>query len=83
MSSLPTDVDILQFALTLEHLEATYYKEYLGKYSANDFEAAGYPPWVRNRFDEIRNHEETHVEFLSTALQGAGVKPVEACEYDL
>jgi hypothetical protein len=66
-----------------EHLEAAFYKESLAKFSDADFIKAGYPQWTRGRFLQIRDHEATHVEFLTTALQTAGASAVQACEYNL
>ncbi|KII87683.1 hypothetical protein PLICRDRAFT_42190 [Plicaturopsis crispa FD-325 SS-3] len=73
-----TDTSILQFALTLEHLENAFYTGGLAKYTAEDFAAAGLPDWVRPRFVEIAEHEATHVQFLESAL---GADAVQACTY--
>lgn len=74
---------ILNYALTLEHLEATFYREALAKFSAEDFANAGYngTNFYKN-LQEIGRDEQTHVDFLTTALKGAGVTPVAACTYD-
>jgi hypothetical protein len=74
--------DILNYALTLEHLEDTFYREALAKYSVEDFKAAGFDDATYNRIKTISSDEETHVSFLTTALSAAGAKPVEACTYD-
>jgi hypothetical protein len=73
-----TDVEILQFALTLEHLENAFYREGLEKFDAKAFADAGFEPWVRNRFVQIKEHEETHVNFLEHALGDQATKP---CTY--
>ncbi|KAG9049728.1 hypothetical protein FS837_009262 [Tulasnella sp. UAMH 9824] len=74
----PSDTDILQYALTLEHLENAFYREALAKFDEKDFTDAGLPDFARKRFVQISEHEKTHVDFLSTALGDIAVKP---CEY--
>ncbi|KAG8767367.1 hypothetical protein FRC12_006300 [Ceratobasidium sp. 428] len=74
----PSDTDILNYALTLEHLENAFYKGALGKFDAKAFEKAGFEPFVRGRFQQIVDHEATHVEFLSEALGDKATKP---CTY--
>jgi rubrerythrin len=76
-------VDILNFALSLEHLENAYYHERLALYSPEEFIAAGYPTSVRGRFEQIALHEKTHVELLSSAISAAGGKATKPCEYKL
>ncbi|KAI0326830.1 hypothetical protein GY45DRAFT_56731 [Cubamyces sp. BRFM 1775] len=74
-----TDTDILQFALTLEHLENAYYTGGLAKFDADAFEKAGFAPWVHGRFEQIAAHEAAHVSFLTNALGDNATKP---CVYD-
>ncbi len=81
-SSSPSLETILQYALTLEHLEATFYKEGLMNYTASDFQNAGFPDWVRKRTEEIHSHEQSHVALLTNALSALGASPNSACTYN-
>ncbi|KAI1794478.1 ferritin-like domain-containing protein [Ganoderma leucocontextum] len=78
-ASTVTDVQVFQFALTLEHLEDAFYTAALAKFTAKDFVAAGYPSWVHGRFAQIAGHERTHVKYLTEMLGPAAVPP---CTYD-
>ena len=71
------DIAILNYALTLEHLEYVFYRDGLTTYGAGDFD-----PGVYSRLLEIRDHEQAHVDALTQTIQGLGGTPVaEAC-YD-
>ncbi|CDZ98489.1 Ferritin-like superfamily [Phaffia rhodozyma] len=72
------DTTILQYALTLEHLENAFYSEALSMFDADAFASVGYKPWVRDRVVQIGQHEASHVAFLQTALGDAATKP---CNY--
>lgn len=62
----PTEVQILNFALTLEELEAEFYVRGLA--------APGLIPAAdRAIFENIRDHEIIHVQFLRGQLQGAAI----------
>ncbi|GAA5964643.1 hypothetical protein JCM3765_007654 [Sporobolomyces pararoseus] len=74
----PTDVEILNFALTLEFLERNFYADALKKFSAEDFKKAGYPSYVRDSFVTLSQQEADHVRLLSSALGDAAVKQ---CKY--
>ncbi|KDQ14504.1 hypothetical protein BOTBODRAFT_44612 [Botryobasidium botryosum FD-172 SS1] len=75
----PSDTDILQYALTLEHLENAFYSGALAQFDEDAFSDAGYEDWVRGRFEQIAEHEAAHVAFLSGALGSAATKP---CTYN-
>lgn len=92
----PTDIDILNYALTLEHLEATFYNQGLAKFDNNAFtryfknnrpyrrqgieELEGEE--VRLEFAAIREHENAHVATLKDVIKSLGGEPVPPCNYN-
>jgi len=77
-----TDVDILQFALTLEHLESTFYQQGFAKFPDSDFAALGLAPDQISALKTVAATEATHVTTLMSAISGAGTQPVQACQYN-
>ncbi|KAG5917828.1 hypothetical protein E4U42_007104 [Claviceps africana] len=73
---------ILNYALTLEHLEDTFYREGLAKYTAKDFADAGFDAAFFDNVKKVSRDESDHVGFLTTALKAAGVEPVAPCQYN-
>lgn len=77
-----TDIEVLNYALTLEHLESTLYKQVLAQYTDVDFVNAGYPDPFYATLQQVSAEEATHVEFLTSAVQAAGGQAVDACTYN-
>lgn len=84
-----TDVEILNYALTLERLEANFYTKGLQKYDENDFGGVQVtcpcdtPSFsVYDLLVDVREHEQAHVDFLVNVLEKLGAEPAPACEYD-
>ncbi|KFX92082.1 hypothetical protein O988_07434 [Pseudogymnoascus sp. VKM F-3808] len=78
----PTDADILQYALTLEHLEDNFYRQGLEKFTEAQFVAAGFDATFYANIKKVSSDETEHVKYLTAGLTAAGAKPVEACTYN-
>jgi hypothetical protein len=69
------DVDILNFALTLEYLESAFYTQGLKQVSGMSSDA-------KSLATEIRDNENEHVAALTKTIKDLGGKPVKAPAVD-
>lgn len=78
-----SDLDILNYALRLERLEAAFYTVGLSKFSAADFAASTFAKSLTTAqaanaytyFQAIQQHEVTHVSAITSAIMGMGGTP--------
>jgi len=85
-----TDVDVLNYALTLEHLENAFYRTGLETFDAADFlesdativSTEADAEVLYENLETIGEHEAAHVDLLTRAVELLGGTPVEEAEYD-
>ncbi len=75
-------VDVLNYALTLEHLEAAFYRDGLAEIGAEGITALGFQQSVFDSLTEIGEHEAEHVTTLIGVIESLGGEPVEEATYD-
>ncbi len=73
-----SDIDVLNYALTLEHLEAAFYQ----LVPEFEFGEDGFGNPIDEYLTQIGEHETAHVETLTQVISDLGGEPVEAAEYD-
>lgn len=75
-------VDVLNYALTLEHLESAFYRDGLAEFDSAAFEELGFQSSVFDNLSEIAAHEAAHVEALTATVTELDGEPVTEAEYD-
>jgi hypothetical protein len=79
---MSTPVDVINYALTLEHLEAAFYRDGLNGFTVDDFVAAGFDPLVVEYLALAGQQEADHVAALTAVVEQLGGEPVAEGEYD-
>lgn len=76
------DLEILNYALTLEHIEATFYRMGAEAFAEADYTAIGFQAEVREYIAQIGSNEADHVATLTTVIDDLGGDPVAEAEYE-
>lgn len=87
--SAPTDLTLLNYALTLENLEAAFYSQGLAQFQSTDFANSTFIQNFGNVIGGdvyaylalIRDHEAQHVRTLQSMITGLGGTPAKPCTY--
>jgi rubrerythrin len=74
-----SDIDVLQYALTLEHLETAFYRDGAGQF---DLGTDGFGNDIAAFLAQIGQHEAEHVATLTQVITDLGGEPVAEAEYD-
>jgi Ferritin-like domain len=77
--ALETDLDVLQYALTLEHLEYSFYRDGIGLFTFGNDPFGGS---IDANLMGVRDHEGAHVQSLTEVITGMGGEPVSEATYD-
>jgi rubrerythrin len=73
------DIDVLNYALTLEHLEYAFYRDGVDQFALG---TDGFGNDIATYLGLIRDHEQAHVETLTKVIKDLGGKPVNEKTYD-
>ncbi|KAJ4389311.1 hypothetical protein N0V93_006777 [Gnomoniopsis smithogilvyi] len=76
------DFDVLQFALTLENLEAAFYQQGFAAIPQQQFLDLGLTQTQVNDLINIGASEQAHVGIIQSTLAQMGVQPVVPCQYN-
>jgi hypothetical protein len=77
--ALASDLDVLNYALTLEHLEYAFYRDGIGNFT---FGTDPFGQSIDTNLAAIRDHEGAHVTALTDAITAMGGTPVAEATYD-
>lgn len=77
-----TDLDVAQFALTLEFLEATFYQQGFAQFPDDQFTALGLNAKQLADLKSIPATEFAHAGLLQSTIAQAGTAPVQPCTYN-
>jgi hypothetical protein len=75
-------IDVLNYALTLEHIESAFYRDGLAMIGVEGITGLGFQESVFQSLTEIGEHEAAHVQTLTGVITDLGGEPVAEATYD-
>ena len=76
-----TDIELLNFLLSVEHLEVALLQQGLAAFRPADWRAAGIGQEAQLDLEEVRDQDQTHAAALADAIASAGGTPIEPVAY--
>ncbi|KAL9098512.1 MAG: hypothetical protein Q9163_005845, partial [Psora crenata] len=76
-----SDADILNYLLTIEHIQDAFYRQGIQNSSRYEFENAGFPDPFFNNLTEVSAGESARVQKLQDTLVDIGAPVSAACTY--
>ncbi len=76
-------ISVLNYALTLEHLENAFYRDGLASFTVEQFTGLGFQPSVVDYLTQIGSDEAAHVETLTSVITDLGGTPVAEGQYNI
>jgi rubrerythrin len=73
------DIEVLNYALTLEHLEYAFYRDGIGQFT---FGTDPFGTSIDTNLAAVRDHEKAHVDTLTEVITQLGGTPVAEATYD-
>ena len=73
--------DVINYALTLEHIETAFYRDGLEMLGESAFTDLGFQAGVFAKLGEIAAHEKAHVDTLGPVVEALGGVPAEEATY--
>ena len=79
MMTFADDIEVLNYALTLEHLESAFYRDGVGQFT---FGSGPFGESIDDYLIAVGEHEAAHVTTLTNVITELGGEPVEEATYD-
>jgi hypothetical protein len=78
-SPFADDLEVLNFALAVEHMAHAFFRDGRGQFALG---VDGYGNDIASRLNSIRKHEAVHIEMLTQVVAGLGGTPASEMPYD-
>src|SRR5947209_2328797 len=82
IDSLQSDINAVNYILSLEYLQSTYYNTYQSIFTPQQFNRSQYGILAYNNLNVVRLHDTTHVEIIESIINELNGTSVSVCQYN-